>query len=162
MLTLFIITLVAVICAFIWSQISVATLGPATIKRSSLDLFYKSTIMGTAIFLLAAAAVEELVFRYLMIGLNPWWTVHTWLILSIIFFALAHYWNVSDSNLPFCRLIPHFILGVMLAWVYIHYGFKAAWMVHFWYNMGVVLVSRYMFYRNPTAYLQKYVRVRDA
>ncbi len=83
--------------------------------------------------------VEELVFRWLFLGLltkisffSGTIAFYGLCVVGVVIFALMHlsnYKNSEDRNI--LRALPHFVGGIFLAYVFVKYGLLAAILTHF-------------------------------
>lgn len=118
--------------------------GPGKVTRSLLDTFYKGTFLKMASILIAGAAIEELIFRFGLIGVphHFFGGLILWIVLSSLAFGLIHVGNFKNANAPLLRVLPHLLLGLVFAYVYLTYGLLAGILLHFAYNLALGSMAR--------------------
>lgn len=95
--------------------------------------------------MLAVTCLEELIFRLGGIALMTWGFGNQlfFLIASSVIFGITHMRNLPAGNggRGFIALI-HVGTGLTMGYVFIKYGFFAAWAFHLIYNMVAISIAR--------------------
>lgn len=151
MLSLFLIWLVTVVTGATAGIIVKRFVGPGKLSKATLDLFLKTSPLMLFLILFIMSGLEELVFRVGLIGLpvHFFGGLTFWFLFSTISFALVHISNFKGSNNRLSRVIPHLIIGSIFAYVFLTYGFLAAWGIHFFYNLFLVLLVKFSLHFVP-------------
>lgn len=161
MILLFVILVIQLVSNIGYNYFRSKIFGKAKGDKSLYDLLLKRTSpISILCILIPLATIEEVIFRYLLVGQAHAFFGHlaSFIVLSAILFALAHWSNAKGATLiQHWSIMPIQIWSALIfTYIFLNYGLIIAILIHTAYNFIVVNIALIKYERHPEKLAQDF------
>lgn len=120
---------------------------PSVSMLKFIEFVRHGPLIGVVSLIIVAAATEEILFRFLFVGVPSMFIGEPWMIWSLavvglILFGLAHLPNYRDGERRVARCFPQMWGGIIFIGAFVTAGLGGAVLVHALHNLTLVSIER--------------------